>query len=245
MHPVVRHKLTYIQNGDFDNGLEGWEVRLGAEGTMAVKEINNYGGKLQKRYRAPKEVGGHVLWMKRSMADSNVVSQPVCGREMAAAWKITENYARGKFAVKDFFGQTVNDHTIDIIESMWGGLNKQFYINSANRGAVTNLAPDAFLELRCDLDMRGPRPQSFGEMPRGLLALTQTVLDTHELTALAAVTGDRAILRRAMLTDPICNNIGDADACLRDFFKAERDVLPAYWFKGAARGGTVRGRRGA
>ncbi|MBU1735707.1 MAG: glycoside hydrolase family 4 [Verrucomicrobia bacterium] len=159
----------------------------------------------------------------------------VRAREMAAAWKITENYAKGKLTVKEFLGKTGNDHATDIIESMWGGLNKPFYINSANRGAVTNLAPDAFLELRCDLDMHGPRPQPFGEMPRGLLALTQEVLDTHELTALAAVTGDALVLRRAMLTDPICNNIGDADACLDDFFKAERDALPAYWFKGAAR----------
>ena len=159
----------------------------------------------------------------------------VRAREMADAWKITENYAKGKFTVKDFLDKTGNDHATDIIESMWGGLSNQFYINSANRGAVTNLAADAILELRCDLDMRGPRPQSFGEMPRGLLALTQQVLDTHELTALAAVTGDPRILRRAMLTDPICNNIGDADACLADLFKAERDALPAYWYKGAAR----------
>ena len=159
----------------------------------------------------------------------------VRAREMAAAWKITKNYAKGKFTVKDFLDKTGNDHATDIIESMWGGLSNQFYINSANRGAVTNLAADAILELRCDLDMRGPRPQSFGEMPRGLLALTQQVLDTHELTALAAVTGDPRILRRAMLTDPIGNNIGDADACLTDLFKAERDVLPAYWFKGAVR----------
>ena len=101
-------------------------------------------------------------------------------------------------------------------------------------GAFTE-GTETFLELRCDLDMRGPRPQPFGAMPRGLLALTQEVLDTHELTAQAAVTGDRAILRRAMLTDPICNNIGDADACIRDLLDAERDALPAYWFKGVAR----------
>lgn len=156
----------------------------------------------------------------------------VRAREMAEAWKVTENYAGGRLTVKKFLKNIGNDHATDIIESMWGGLNKQFYINSANRGAVRNLAADAFLELRCDLDMRGPRPQPFGEMPRGLLALTQQVLDTHELTALAAVTGDRAVLRRAMLTDPICNNIGDADACMEDLLKAERDVLPAYWFKG-------------
>lgn len=151
-------------------------------------------------------------------------------QEMAAAWKVTEQYASGKLKPAEFMSKTHNDHATDIIESMWGGLNKQFYINSANRGAVTNLPADAFLELRCDVDMRGPRPQPFGAMPRGLLALTHQVLDTHELTAEAAATGDRAILRRAMLTDPICNNIGDADACIKDLLAAEKDALPAYWY---------------
>ena len=152
-------------------------------------------------------------------------------REMADAWRVTEQYAGGKRTVSEFLRKTGNDHATDIIESMWGGLNKPFYINSPNRGSVTNLAPDAFLELRCDLDMHGPRPQPFGEMPRGLLGLTQLVLDAHELTVEAAVKCDRALLRRAMLTDPICNNIGDADACIADLLDAEKDVLPACWYR--------------
>ena len=142
---------------------------------------------------------------------------------------MTAEYASGRRTAQEFLKKIADDHASDIIESMWGGLNKPFYVNSANRGAVTNLADDAFLELRCDLDMCGPRPQPFGPMPRGLLALTQQVLDTHELTAEAAVTGDRAILRRAMLTDPIVNNIGDADACIADMLEAEKDALPAHW----------------
>ena len=44
----------------------------------------------------------------------------------------------------------------------------------------------------------------------------------------AAATGDRAVLRRAMLTDPICNNI--ADACIADLLRAEREALPGYWY---------------
>ena len=153
-------------------------------------------------------------------------------REMAAAWKVTEDYAAGKLSVRQFMQKVRDDHATDIIESMWGGLNKQFYVNSANRGAVTNLPADAFLELRCDMDAHGPRPQPFGLMPRGLLGLTQLVLDTHELTAEAAATGDRALLRRAMLTDPICNNIADADACIADLLEAEKDALPAFRRKG-------------
>jgi alpha-galactosidase len=154
----------------------------------------------------------------------------VRAREMAAAWKITEEYASGKRPTKAFLKDTHGDHATDIIENMWGDLGKSFYINGFNRGSVTNLPDDAFLELRSDINMQGPRPQPFGEFPRGLLALQHQVLDTHELTARAAVTSDREILRRAMLTDPICNNIPDADACIRDLLAAERDVLPREWY---------------
>jgi len=156
-------------------------------------------------------------------------------REMDRAWKMTEGYASGKISVAEFLKNTHDDHATDIIESMWGGLGKQFYINSPNRGAVTNLPYDAFLELRCDVDMHGPRPQPYGEFPLSLLALQHQVLFTHELTAEAAVTGDPKTLRCAMLSDPICNNIGDADACIADLLKAEKDVLPGYWYKSKRR----------
>ncbi len=150
---------------------------------------------------------------------------------MADAWNQTKRYAAGSLSVKQFMREVHNDHATDIIESMWGGLGKPFFINTANCGAITNLPHDAFLELRCDVDMRGPRPQPLGDMPRGILGLQTQLLDSHELTAEAAMTGDRALLRRALLTDPICNNIGDADACIRDLLAAERDVLPAYWYR--------------
>jgi len=152
-------------------------------------------------------------------------------REMTEAWKTTESYATGSLGTEHFLSSVKSDHASDIIEAMWGNLGKDYYVNSPNRGAVRNLPEDAFLELRCDIDMRGPRPQPFGDFPRGLLSLQQRILDAHELTAEAAVTGDRAVLRRAVLTDPLCVNIPDADACLRDLLEAEREVLPAYWYR--------------
>lgn len=152
-------------------------------------------------------------------------------RQMEARFNETRKYATGKLPAKKFIKEVGDDHATDIIESMWGGLGKPFYINTANNGAVTNMPDEAFLEARCDVDMKGPRPQPIGEMPRGVLGLQHQVLDTHELTAEAAVTGDRAILRRAMLTDPLCVNIPDADACIADLLKAESDILPGYWYK--------------
>lgn len=151
--------------------------------------------------------------------------------EMDGDMEISREYATGKRAAKDFVSSGSGDHATDIIESMWGGLGKCFYINQNNRGAISNLPDDAFVELRSDVDMRGVRPHPFGELPRGILGLTQQVLDTHEMTAEAAITGDKALLRRAMLTDPICNNIGDADACIKDLLEAEKEILPSYWYK--------------
>ncbi|MHC4713148.1 MAG: family 4 glycosyl hydrolase [Planctomycetota bacterium] len=152
------------------------------------------------------------------------------GAEMKESWKTTREYASGARSVAAFLREVKDDHASDIIESMWGNMGRPFYINTANRGAVSNLPDDAFLEVRCDIDMNGPRPQPVGELPRGVLSLTHQVLDTHELTAGAAVTGDHRILRRAILTDPICNNIADADACIRDLLEAEREALPSLWF---------------
>lgn len=158
-------------------------------------------------------------------------------RAMADRWSVTEDFAYGRKPIQEFLDSGKGDHATDIIESMWGGLGKPFYVNTANRGAVSNMADDAFLELRSDLDMRGPRPQPLGEMPRGLLGLEQQVLDTHELTAQAAVECDRDLLLRAMLTDPIVNNIGDARAIVDESLERQQDILPREWY---AKSGTVR-----
>ena len=152
-------------------------------------------------------------------------------REMAEAWEQTKKLANGETPIEEFLDGFHGDHATDIIESMWGGLGKPFFINSANRGSITNMPDDAFLELRCDVDMNGPVPQPFGEMPRGLLGLQMQVLDTHELTAEAAVTCDKHTLLKAMLTDPIVNNINDGKMIMKELLEIQKDILPGKWYK--------------
>jgi len=74
-------------------------------------------------------------------------------------------------------------------------------------------------------------PRPVGEMPRGLRAMEEQVLDTHELTAEAAVTCDRQILRRAMLTDPMVSSLADTDRIIAKLLQAEKSALPETWFK--------------
>jgi alpha-galactosidase len=148
-----------------------------------------------------------------------------------AMWEQIDQWLGGKLEPQKFVDEFGPDHATDIIESMWGKLGKQFFINQPNRGAVSNMDDDAFFELLGDVDMDGPRPLPVGEFPRGLRALTQQVLETHELTAEAAVNCDRAALRRAMCLDPIVNSIVDADRIIEELLEVEKDALPAGWFE--------------
>ena len=148
----------------------------------------------------------------------------------AEMWQQIDDFVEGRIPIAEYTTRLGPDHATDVIENMVGNLGKPFYINTANRGAVTNMADDAFLELLCDVDMDGPRPRPVGEMPRGLRGLQEVVIDTHELTAEAVATCDPALLRRAMLTDPLVNSIADADALIQELLAAEQDALPDCWF---------------
>ncbi len=148
-----------------------------------------------------------------------------------AMWAEVDAYLSGKLSPEHFMQNHSQDHATDVIESMWGGLKKPFYVSSPNRGAVRNMDDDAFLELLCDIDMDGPRPRPVGAFPPGIRAMEQTVLETHELTVEAIVRCDRAVLRRAMVLDPLVPSIDDADAMIAELLKAEKAALPKCWFK--------------
>lgn len=147
----------------------------------------------------------------------------------AEMWRQVDAFNAGEESMDEFMDAFGPDHATDIIESMWGELGKPFFLNVAHAGAVPNMPDGAFLELLCDVDMDGPRPCPVGEAPVGLRGLWQQVLDTHELSADAAVNCDRAILRRAMLCDPIVSSIADADAIIEELLDAEKDALPDDW----------------
>ncbi|MAU08293.1 MAG: glycoside hydrolase family 4 [Anaerolineaceae bacterium] len=148
----------------------------------------------------------------------------------AAMWEQVDSFINGDIAISTYKDVMGPDHATDIIENMVGNLNKPFYVNVPNNGAVTNMNDDAFLELLCDIDMNGPKPRPVGEMPRGIRGMQEIILDTHELTAEAIVKGDYGLLRRAMMTDPLVTSIADADAILKELLDVERDILPETWY---------------
>lgn len=146
-------------------------------------------------------------------------------------WKRVDDYNSGVLSMDDFNREHGPDPATDLIEAMWGNLGKKFFVNVPNNGAINNMADDAFLELYCRVSMDGAKPLPVGPMPRGIRAMCETVLDTHEITAQAVHEIDRELLLRALLVDPLATNIGDMVSLFEELLQAEREAISSEWFK--------------
>lgn len=145
-------------------------------------------------------------------------------------WNEIDSYNYDVEPISRFFEKTGADHATDIIETMWCGRDKPFFVNTPNGNAVKNMPDDAFLELMCDINMDGIKPREVGPAPVGLRGLWQRVLDTHELTARAAQSGDRDLLYSAFACDPLTVSLSDTRKLINELLEAEKEALPAYWF---------------
>jgi len=183
---------------------------------------------------------GHTKEYVRYWQGRNIAPQDIPQLNL---WETEERYKRhkdmmeqvdgflnGKIPITEYMGTFIPDHATDIIECMVGDLGKEYYVNTYNNGAVTNMRDDAFLELPCIVDKNGPKPIKIGEMPTGIRAMQELVLETHELTADAVTKGSLPLLRRAMMIDPLANSISDSDAIIKDLLEAEKDIIPAIWY---------------
>lgn len=153
----------------------------------------------------------------------------------ARMWTEVDDYLEGRKPIAEFHATGKADHATDVIHTMLVEDGRKYFINRSNHkcvegggSPVTNLPPDAFLELLCVLDRNGPRPVPVGEFPLGLRGLQMLILDAHELTIEAIVKKDRELLLRALAIDPLVNSIATADQIISDIYAAESEILPAW-----------------
>lgn len=78
-----------------------------------------------------------------------------------------------------------------------------FVINTINGGLVPNLPATAAVEVPAVVDAEGIHPVGIGELPPGLAAVLARHAMVEELTAHAALSGSRDLLRQAMTADPL------------------------------------------
>jgi alpha-galactosidase len=107
-----------------------------------------------------------------------------------------------------------------------------YYVNAPNGGACPQLPPDALLELPAVATGRGFRTMQVGEIPPGLAALLARRAGVVELTAQAALRGDRGLFVEAVLADGAVSDPHLAGRMVDELLRAQAPFLD-----GAERGG--------
>jgi alpha-galactosidase len=103
--------------------------------------------------------------------------------------------------------------------------------NVMNEGLIDNLAADACVEVRCEVDGSGIQARRVGELPTHLAAINQNQINVQRLAVDAAMTADPERVFQAMAMDPLTGAVCSLDeirALTRDLLEAHRPWLPVF-----------------
>ena len=120
---------------------------------------------------------------------------------------------------------------VQIIEALLTHNGTLFGLNVPNQGAITNLPSDAVVEVTSLVDGYGVRPVHAGPLPEPLAATLRSHIVAQQLTAAAALTGDRRLAHQAFLQDLHVQarlSLPEVDKLEQELFAAHREYLPQF-----------------
>ncbi len=123
------------------------------------------------------------------------------------------------------------EHGSHIIEGLETGRVYRGHFNVRNNGCITNLPPDAVVEVPGYVDRNGISIPIVGDLPLGCAAVCNASISVQRLSVEAAVSGDDTLLRQAMLMDPLTAAVCDPPEIWQmvdEFLVAQAKWLPQY-----------------
>lgn len=116
-----------------------------------------------------------------------------------------------------------------IVHSRETGQPRVIYGNVPNKGLIDNLPADCCVEVPCLVDKNGIQPTKVGMLPPQLAAMMRTNINVQELTAEAALTGNREHVYHAAMMDPHTAAELDLDQIhnlVDDLLEAHGNMIP-------------------
>lgn len=111
-----------------------------------------------------------------------------------------------------------------IIHAVTTGETEFIYGNVRNEGLIGNLPASAIVEVRCEVDSEGLKPEVFGNLPEHLAAINRNQANVQRLAVLAAESMDPEIVFQAMCLDPLTSAVLSLD----DIRQMTQELLVAH-----------------
>ncbi|MCU1488641.1 MAG: hypothetical protein JWM85_46 [Acidimicrobiaceae bacterium] len=120
---------------------------------------------------------------------------------------------------------------VEVMESIVENLGARFIVNVMNEGLVPNLPGSVAVEVPAVVNAEGVHPVGIGRLPGGLAAVLGEHALVEELTAEAALSGDRSLLLQAMTADPLLDATlepREIAALTEEMLKVNERYLPQF-----------------
>ncbi len=127
--------------------------------------------------------------------------------------------------------QRGHEYAASIINALEGGEPFLFNGNVANKGYVTNLPPDACVEIPVWASRHGLQPLRVGALPPQCAVLTNLSSQIEEMAVEAALTGNRRLVYQAIANDPLTAavlSLAEIQQMVDELFEHNRDYLPQF-----------------
>ncbi|NJN84821.1 MAG: alpha-glucosidase/alpha-galactosidase, partial [Caldilineaceae bacterium] len=115
-----------------------------------------------------------------------------------------------------------------ILDAIESNQPYRFNGNVRNHGVIANLPANAVVEVPCLVDGTGIHPCYVGDLPAELAGLNRTNLNVQEVAVEALKQGDRELVHRAILLDPLTAAVCSLDetrAMVDELFEAHAAIL--------------------
>jgi 6-phospho-beta-glucosidase len=126
-------------------------------------------------------------------------------------------------------GAFYSDAAAALVASLHADTGDVQVVNIRNDGAIPDLADDDVVEIAATIDRDGAHPLSVAGLSPDMLGLVQHAKAYERLTIEAAMSGDRDVALRALMTNPLVRDFDVAVPLLEELLEADRDLLPRFY----------------
>jgi 6-phospho-beta-glucosidase len=120
----------------------------------------------------------------------------------------------------DLAGGGYEQVALAVMRAVLTGVPTELILNVRNGSAMSQLPPDAVVEVPCWVDAQGAHPYPVAPLDAHQLGLVSSVLAVEEATLAAAATGSRSAALRALTVHPLVDSARVAQALLGGYLAA-------------------------
>jgi alpha-galactosidase len=155
-------------------------------------------------------------------------------------WKRVRLAADGEIPTLQAIGNTANPNDTnyaspekldELVKAFIAHEPASMYINTLNRGYISNLPSDCCVEVPGMVRDSGATGEVMGPLPDGIAGLMLPHAYIQKLTVLAAMEGSRELALQALCLEPMCHSlrISEVRAMLEELLESQPEWLPHFF----------------